>query len=273
MWLFYYLMPVLWFLYLTAFEVKVVTTDKALKKEGKLVNPDFKTISHLRYISAVITSILSLIVATLLALSLPSNVIAVYTSAVAFGIGTPFLNWLWFYNALHPLLAKHGVFTTSRILESNRREAETNKGSKTNWVVLRVEYTFHALDGSSLSSEVEGEAMDSGDKATSKALSMADKYALIQLFKIPTDDTADADKDTFIQERIESNKPRITEEQVSEIKAFIKEHGVSELKFLQYLRTNKVESISMIPAEHFDFFMAALEKSAKKGGVLNVHRR
>ncbi len=168
------------------------------------------------------------------------------------------------YNALHPLLAKHGVFTTSRILESNRREAETNKGSKTNWVVLRVEYTFHALDGSSLSTEVEGEAMDSGDKATSKALSMADKYALIQLFKIPTDDTADADKDSFIQERIESQKPRISEEQISEIKAFIKEHGVNELKFLQYLRTNKVGSISMIPAEHFDFFMTALEKSTKK---------
>lgn len=168
------------------------------------------------------------------------------------------------YNALHPLLAKHGVFTTSRILESNRREAETNKGSKTNWVVLRVEYTFHALDGSSLSSEVEGEAMDSGDKATSKALSMADKYALIQLFKIPTDDAADADKDSFIQERIESQKPRITEEQVSEIKLFIKEHGVNELKFLQYLRTNKVEAISLIPAEHFDFFMTALEKSATK---------
>ena len=168
------------------------------------------------------------------------------------------------YNALRPLLAKHGVFTTSRILESNRREAETNKGSKTNWVVLRVEYTFHALDGSSIASEVEGEAMDSGDKATSKALSMADKYALIQLFKIPTDDMADADKDTFIQERIEASKPRISEEQVSEIKAFIKEHGVNELKFLQYLRANKVESISLIPAEHFDFFMSALEKSKKK---------
>ena len=178
------------------------------------------------------------------------------------------------YNALHPLLAKHGVFTTSRILESNRREAETNKGSKTNWVVLRVEYTFHALDGSSLSTEVEGEAMDSGDKATSKALSMADKYALIQVFKIPTDDTADADKDSFIQERIEASKPRISEEQISKIKAFIKEHSVDELKFLGYLRTNKVESIPLIPAEHFEFFMTALEESKKRVEEWrhNIHR-
>lgn len=118
MFIYYYLVPVLWFLYLTAFEVKVVTTDKALKKEGKLVNPDFKTISHLRYISEVITFILSLIVATLLALSLPSNVIAVYTSAVAFGIGTPFLNWLWFYFISQHLIARAKLEQMSERLEN-----------------------------------------------------------------------------------------------------------------------------------------------------------
>ena len=118
MWLFYYLMPGLWFLYLTTFEIKVVTTDKALKKEGKLVNPDFKTISHLRYISEVITFILSLIVATLLALSLPSNVVGIYTSFVAFGIGTPFLNWLWFYFISQHLIARAKLEQMSERLEN-----------------------------------------------------------------------------------------------------------------------------------------------------------
>ncbi len=111
-------MPGLWFLYLTTFEVKVVTTDKVLKKEGKLVNPDFKTISHLRYISEVMTFILSLIVATLLALFLPSNVIGIYTSFVAFGIGTPFLNWLWFYFISQHLIARAKLEQMSERLEN-----------------------------------------------------------------------------------------------------------------------------------------------------------
>lgn len=118
MWLYYYLVPILWFLYLTAFEVKVVTTDKALKKEGKLVNPDFKTISHLRYISEVITFIFSLIVATTLGLTLPTNTIGIYISAAAFGIGTPFLNWLWFYFISQHLIARAKLEQMSERLEN-----------------------------------------------------------------------------------------------------------------------------------------------------------
>lgn len=118
MWLYYYLVPVLWFLYLTAFEVKVVTTDKALKKEGKLVNPDFKTISHLRYISEVITFIFSLIVSTMLGLTIPTNVVGIYISAVAFGIGTPFLNWLWFYFISQHLIARAKLEQMSERLEN-----------------------------------------------------------------------------------------------------------------------------------------------------------
>lgn len=118
MWLFYYLIPILWFLYLTAFEVKVISTDKVLKKEGKLVNPDFKTISHLRYISEVITFILSLIVATLLALALPSNVAGVYISFVAFSLATPFLNWLWFYFISQHLIARAKLEQMSERLEN-----------------------------------------------------------------------------------------------------------------------------------------------------------
>ena len=60
-------------------------------------------------------------------------------------------------------------------------------------VKIRMRYTFHAEDGSSVSSVIPAEGMDSGDKATNKALSAALKYALIQTFSIPTHDMSEAD--------------------------------------------------------------------------------
>lgn len=181
------------------------------------------------------------------------------------------------YNALHPLMAKHGIFSTSRIVESSRREVVAKKevfDSKTkevslvekttNWVVLRVEYTIHAMDGSKLSTEVEGEAMDSGDKATSKALSMADKYALIQLFKIPTNDEADADKESFIQEREQIKKPRISQEQVNEIEELIRSNNVNELKFLQWLKSQKVNGVYDIPADFYETTVSTIKANIAK---------
>ena len=56
--------------------------------------------------------------------------------------------------------------------------------------VLKVKYTFYASDGSNVSCLVIGEAMDSADKAASKAMSIAFKYACFQMLCIPTEDTA-----------------------------------------------------------------------------------
>src|SRR5690606_6278200 len=52
---------------------------------------------------------------------------------------------------------------------------------------------FHATDGSSVSTEVEGEGMDSGDKSSNKAMAVAHKYAILQAFCIPTEDMPDPD--------------------------------------------------------------------------------
>ena len=54
-------------------------------------------------------------------------------------------------------------------------------------------YTFYAPDGSNVRAVVVGEAMDSGDKSSNKAMSAALKYALLQIFRVPTEsDDADA---------------------------------------------------------------------------------
>lgn len=102
------------------------------------------------------------------------------------------------YNALQPLMAKHGVFTVPEVMERAREERVNAKGTTLAFVILRVKYTFYAKDGSSLFCVIEGEGMDSGDKATSKALAISHKYALMQVFCVPTEDMPDPDSESYV---------------------------------------------------------------------------
>lgn len=97
------------------------------------------------------------------------------------------------YNALNPLLAKHGIFTTPEVLDKTREERTNAKGTVLAFTCLRMKYTFWADDGSSVSCVVEGEGMDSGDKSSNKAMAVAHKYALLQTFCIPTEEQKDPD--------------------------------------------------------------------------------
>lgn len=99
------------------------------------------------------------------------------------------------YNALAPMLAKHGLVILPRITERTVTERTTQKGGVLFYVVVKAEFDFVATeDGSKHTIVTYGEAMDSGDKATNKAMSIAYKYAAFQTFCIPTEQTAiDAD--------------------------------------------------------------------------------
>lgn len=97
------------------------------------------------------------------------------------------------YNSLHDLLAKHEVFTTSEIIEQSKEEKPTRNGGILIYRVFRIKYTFYTIDGSKISTEVIGEAMDPGDKAANKAMAIAHKYALLQIFTIPTEGDNDPD--------------------------------------------------------------------------------
>lgn len=100
------------------------------------------------------------------------------------------------YNAVHPLFAKFGVFSTSEVLDAKREEKSTRGGGTLSYSILRMRYTFWAEDGSSVFTEVIGEGMDSGDKASNKAMAVADKYAILQLLKIPVA-MVDPDRDRY----------------------------------------------------------------------------
>lgn len=91
-----------------------------------------------------------------------------------------------------PLTAA-GVVVVPRVLEREREVIETKNGGKMASVRLLVAHDFFAADGSFVTCTTLGEAMDSGDKASNKAMSAALKYALTETLCIPT---YEADRDT-----------------------------------------------------------------------------
>lgn len=105
-----------------------------------------------------------------------------------------------FMNHLNPLLADAGiVVATDAHYDAMIRETKvTKKGVEMTSTLLPI--TFHFIsteDGSEINVTTVGEGMDSGDKGVNKAESIALKYALMQLFLIPTEDIEDPDRESY----------------------------------------------------------------------------
>lgn len=100
-------------------------------------------------------------------------------------------------NALHPVLARHGVMVLPQVLERlDLPVRTTNSGGSQYTVALHVRYAFVGPAGDVIHASAWGEGQDSGDKATGKAHSMSLKSAMLQVFMVPTEDTDDADRNS-----------------------------------------------------------------------------
>jgi hypothetical protein len=97
-------------------------------------------------------------------------------------------------NALAPLLVKHKVCIIPTFANRRTEQYDSRNGGKIfSTVVEGVFDLVSAMDGSSVRVTIPGEAMDTGDKSTNKAMSMAMKYASLLTFCIPTEgEDADA---------------------------------------------------------------------------------
>jgi hypothetical protein len=109
------------------------------------------------------------------------------------------------YNALQKVMARRGVFSTSEILHSERSEIVSKSGAKGYLSIIRYRYTFWAADGSSVPMDAIGECIDYGDKASNKCAAIAHKYALLQIFCIPTEEMQDPD--AYGHELVKSKRP------------------------------------------------------------------
>lgn len=109
-------------------------------------------------------------------------------------------------NAVGPALRTHGVVVTPRVESIEYATLEVGAGEKRRGIAhvrVVVAYTFHGPEGDTLVCSAPGEAMDSGDKATPKAMSVAYRTALLQALCLPTDDP---DPDAFSPPLVEPQR-------------------------------------------------------------------
>jgi hypothetical protein len=101
------------------------------------------------------------------------------------------------YNEMNPLFAKHGVLMLPRVISSEQTDRMNKSGGLLIYTRLHIEFDFIATeDGSKHTVATVGEAMDSADKSSNKAMAAAYKYAAMMAFCIPTEGDNDADATT-----------------------------------------------------------------------------
>jgi ERF superfamily len=99
-------------------------------------------------------------------------------------------------NTFSPILSKNSVYVIPKYHNRQFFERTTMKGGVLFYVLVEGEFTFMHEDGSSIIvGPFFGEAMDSADKATNKAMAVAYKYAMFQTFCVPLEGVTGGDAD------------------------------------------------------------------------------
>ncbi len=85
-----------------------------------------------------------------------------------------------------PAFRNHGIVSVPELREIRSDDLTAKDGKHKRGVTLTVAYTFYGPRGDSITAVVPGEANDTEDKGSSKAMSVAYRTALLQVLAIPT---------------------------------------------------------------------------------------
>lgn len=150
------------------------------------------------------------------------------------------------YAVLSTLLAKHKLVIIPRMVSRECSERGSKNGGALNFVTVHAEFDFvSAIDGTKHTASTFGEAMDTSDKATNKAMSAAYKYMAFLTFCIPTE----GDNDTENHDHRADGDPKITADQVSIIQGMLQ---ASNIQSIDFCGIAKIASIPELDAAHFD---------------------
>lgn len=171
------------------------------------------------------------------------------------------------YNALAGPLADNGVFIVPEVLDTTREQWQTKAGGNMFSVMLKAAFTFFAPDGSSIRAVTAGEGMDTGDKATNKAMSAALKYAMLDVFCIPTEEPKDSENDNpEPAKKIGGNSGSPKSEFEVKVEALLaaREFTVEEIANIKsrIIKKKKVGNISRLPASEQTALITAIESGA-----------
>ena len=186
-----------------------------------------------------------------------------------------------FYNCLHSIMTKHDLFSVPYVINRQEEKVQTRNGGTMSRVSIDVEYRFYSTkDDSYITAKVIGEAMDSGDKAYNKAMSIAHKYALIQVFSIPTEEQKDPDCESHEIVQPTQTQPKNKEKPVVNKKAAILKTDEEFLEMKRKIQTT--ESLNDLgeitknikPTEWSDKHLAVLrtEFALQKEAIQNAKK-
>ncbi len=181
-------------------------------------------------------------------------------------------------NVLQPVLIRNKLFVVPEVLEHQREERQTKSGGNLIYSILRIKYTFYADDGSSIVAIVEGEGMDSADKSSNKAMSVAFKYACFQVFCIPTEEFKDPDGDSHEDNKKKANTsapatiqpptktPELTDLQLKRLFALSKAKGYTNDDIKGWLRDlYQLDTTKALTKKQYDDLCYAIEHMTQKG--------
>jgi len=159
-------------------------------------------------------------------------------------------------NAVSPALQKFGVVVVPSVEEYDYQTVEIGRNrTAMGHVRVKVTYTFIGVNGDAIKATVVGEAMDSGDKATAKAMSVAFRTALLQSLSLPTDEV---DPDAHSYERSSAEDVLAPEAVITKINQSTTIESLSEVG--QYITANK----DSYPVGLLDQFRAKFKEQQSK---------
>jgi hypothetical protein len=106
------------------------------------------------------------------------------------------------------VLAEQNVMMVPNLVQHSMREHVNAKGKTEYIVAVDMEFKFYDGDsGEELTFHMSGEGQDAGDKGIYKAITGAQKYALMKVFMIPTGDDPEADNSVDERNESQNNQP------------------------------------------------------------------
>lgn len=151
-------------------------------------------------------------------------------------------------NAVGPIFRKHKIIPVPHACKAVYRDVLTSTGKPSREVTVTAEYRFYGPAGDYIPAIVPGESMDTGDKGTPKAMSVAYRIVLLQMLCIPTDDR-DPDQDSYERAHAAPADPLIAA-QNAVIEAWQVHHGpwVEESAAEHYKSWSNGEPLKNAPA-------------------------
>lgn len=160
-------------------------------------------------------------------------------------------------NAVGPVLREHGVVIVPCAEDIQVERYTTAKGTAMKNATVRMRYTVYGPAGDSFSGVTFGESADSGDKAVSKAQSVAYRVFLLQALTIPTNEP---DPDESSPERaglpdvVAAARAAQTREEISTAWAMAKDAGYLDIQIgngdtVRSVLTAAIEKVKAVEAQ------------------------